>query len=89
MNKTRLIIKVEPSIKTSAQKAATLQGYKTVNEYIENMIERESQKIIQNHKTITLPNDVFDRFLEICNDADPPNKNLVAAAKFAKQIVIN
>lgn len=34
--------------------------------------------------SITLPNDVFDQFLAVCEEETQPNKTLLEAATFAK-----
>ena len=49
------------------------------------MIEKDADEVIREHESITLKDDVFDRFMAACEQADAPNEKLREAMEFAKE----
>ena len=56
-------MRVDETIKAAAEKAAALEGVKSLTEYVVRLIEKDSQRVIKEHESITLKDDVFDRFI--------------------------
>ena len=85
MATTRIDMRVDETIKAAAEKAAALEGMKSLTEYVVRLIEKDSQRVIREHKSITLEDDVFDRFIRACDAAQTPNKKLREARELARQ----
>lgn len=84
MATSRIDMRIDESVKAAAEKAAALEGMKSLTEYVVRLIEKDSQRIIKEHESITVENDVFDRFILACKTVKTPNKKLREAKKFAQ-----
>lgn len=85
MATTRIDMRIDETVKAAAEKAAALEGMKSLTDYIVQLIEKDSQRVIKAHGMIVLKEDVFDRFIQACNAADAPNQKLRKAKAFAKR----
>ncbi len=85
MATSRIDMRVDETIKASAEKAAALEGMKSLTEYVVQLIEKDAERVIKEHESITVKDDVFDRFIHACNAAKAPNKKLRDAYKLANQ----
>lgn len=85
MATSRIDMRIDNSIKAAAEKAAALKGMNSLTEYVVRLIENDAQQVIQEHESITVKDDVFDRFIRACESADAPNQVLQEAAAFAKR----
>lgn len=85
MATTRIDMRVDETIKAAAEKAAALEGMKSLTEYVVRLIEKDSQRVIKEHESITLEDDVFDRFIQACEAVQSPNQKLRAARELARQ----
>ena len=85
MASTRIDMRIDEAIKRTAEKAAALEGMKSLTEYISRLIERDAKRVLSEHEAITLEADVFDRFTAACDAAAAPNQKLLEARKFARQ----
>lgn len=84
MATSRIDMRIDESVKAAAEKAAALEGMKSLTEYVVRLIEKDSERVILEHDSITLKDDVFDRFLSACEAADAPNKKLREALAFTE-----
>jgi len=84
MSLSRIDMRIDESIKLTAEKAAALTGMKSLTEYIVRLIEKDAVKVIKKHEAIVLENDVFDRFMDACDAEEGPNKRLLDAVKFSR-----
>jgi len=84
MATSRIDMRIDESVKAAAEKAAALEGMKSLTEYVVRLIEKDSERVILEHDSITLKEDVFDRFLSACEAADAPNKKLREALAFTE-----
>ena len=82
---TRIDMRIDETLKAAAEKAAALQGQKSLTEYLVRLIEKDAKRVIKEHDSITLKDDVFDRFITACEAAKGPNKKLRKALKFAEE----
>lgn len=82
---TRIDMRLDEKIKTKAEKASALLGLKSLTEYIVRVIDENATQVIAQHESITVENDVFDRFMNACREARKPNKALLDAASFTKE----
>ena len=82
---TRIDMRIDETVKAAAEKAAALKGMKSLTEYVVRLIEKDAEAVIREHEAITLKDDVFDRFMMACEQADAPNEKLREAMEFAKQ----
>ncbi len=85
MATARLDMRLDKAIKTKAEKAIALLGLKSLTEYVVKLMDENATQVIAQHESITIENDVFDRFMEACDNAKKPNKALLEAASFARQ----
>ena len=85
MATSRIDMRVDETIKAAAEKAAALEGVKSLTEYVVRLIEKDSQRVIKEHESITLKDDVFDRFIRACDAAQAPYQKLRAARELARQ----
>lgn len=85
MATSRIDMRIDETVKAAAEKAAALEGMKSLTEYVVRLIEKDSQRIIKEHESVTVENDVFDRFILACNTAKAPNQKLRAAKKLAQR----
>jgi uncharacterized protein (DUF1778 family) len=84
MTTSRIDMRIDETIKLAAEKAAALEGMKSLTEYVVRLIEQDAERVIKEHEAITLKNDVFDRFMSACEAAETPNQKLRDAVEFAK-----
>lgn len=85
MATSRIDMRIDETIKAAAEKAAALEGMKSLTEYVVRLIEKDSQRVIKEHEAITLEDDVFDRFIQACEAAQAPNQKLREARDLARQ----
>ena len=85
MATSRIDMRVDETIKAAAEKAAALEGMKSLTEYVVRLIEKDSQRVIKEYESVTLKDDVFDRFILACDAAQAPNQKLREAREFARQ----
>ena len=84
MATSRIDMRIDERLKATAEKAAALKGMKSLTEYVVRLIERDAEQVIKEHESITVKDDVFDRFIAACDAAEAPNDRLREAMDFAK-----
>lgn len=84
MASARLDIRLDEDIKVKAEKASALLGLKSLTDYVVQLIDDNATQVIAEHENLTLEDDLFDRFMSACEQAEKPNNALLAAAEFAK-----
>jgi uncharacterized protein (DUF1778 family) len=90
MSSARLDMRLNEEIKIKAEKASALLGLKSLTDYVVQLIESNATQVIAQHESITVENDIFDRFMNACEEARPPdnalpNKDLLSAAAYTKK----
>lgn len=85
MATSRIDMRIDDAVKAAAEKAAALQGMKSLTEYVVRLIEKDAQRVIREHESIIVKNDVFDRFMSACEAADAPNKKLREAEAYTNK----
>ncbi len=85
MATARLDMRLDKEIKKKAEKASALLGLKSLTEYVVKLMDENATQVLAQYESITVENDVFDRFMEACENARKPNKALRDAAAFARQ----
>ena len=83
MVNARLDIRLDETIKAKVEKASALLG-SNVTSYLVNLMNKDADKVIASYESMTLGNDIFDRFMDACTKARKPNKALSDAAIFTK-----
>lgn len=86
MGTARIDIRVSEEIKRKIEKASVLSDSKSVTDYIVRLVEADATEVIKRHETMTVEKDVFDRFMEACENAEPPNQNLRDAVAFSESL---
>ena len=78
----RIDMRVDSDTKRLAERATAVCGYSSVTEFITSLIRENAPKVLQEHKSLCLTGEEFDRFIEICNDAErKPGKRILDTAK--------
>lgn len=85
MATSRIDMRIDSTVKAAAEKAAALQGMKSLTEYVVRLIKEDSERVIRTYNTVTLNEDVFDRFMKACEAAEAPNQRLRDALEFTKK----
>ena len=84
MATARMDFRLDEKIKARVERASALLGMKSTTEYVVSLIDENATKIIAKHESMTVKNDIFDRFMSACAEARKPNKALRDAAAFTK-----
>ncbi|MCK5786253.1 MAG: DUF1778 domain-containing protein [Candidatus Sabulitectum sp.] len=85
MATARLDIRLDDGVKRKAERAAALLGMRSLTEYIVKLMDEDSSKVISEYEELTLGNDSFDKFMEVCEAASEPVEYLRKAALTAKK----
>jgi uncharacterized protein (DUF1778 family) len=85
MPTSRIDMRIDDEIKAAVEKAAVLLGMKSLTEYIVRLIEKDARRVISEHESVVVKDDVFDRFMSACEAADAPNQKLRDARDYAKE----
>ena len=85
MATTRLDIRLDEAVKTKAEKASALLGKKSLTDYVVSLMDEDATRVIAQYETMVLDDDIFDRFLLACEEAEAPNQALKDAVAFAKE----
>lgn len=85
MATSRIDMRIDDAVKAAAEKAAALQGMKSLTEYVVRLIQKDAERVIREHESVTLEDDVFDRFMNACEAAETPNRKLRDALQFTKE----
>lgn len=84
MATSRIDMRIDEVLKSTAEKAAALKGMKSLTEYVVRLIEQDAKQVIKEHESMTLSDSVFDRFISACDKVEQPNKKLQDAVAFTK-----
>lgn len=85
MATSRLDMRLDEHIKAKAEKASVLLGHKSLTDYVVSILNENSTRVIAQYESMTVENDVFDRFMAACDKANKPNSALTNAVQFAKE----
>ncbi len=85
MTTARLDIRLNEEIKLRAEKASALLGLKSLTEYVVRLMDEDARRVLGEHETLTLKDDMFDRFMQACDQAQAPNQALLDALKLADE----
>ncbi len=85
MATTRFDMRLDEKVKAKAEKAAALLGLKSLTEYVVRLMDENASRVIAEHSSITVENDVFDRFMHACEEARKPNSALLEALAFTRE----
>jgi uncharacterized protein (DUF1778 family) len=76
--------RVDERIKAKVEKASALLGMKSTTQYVVNIMDANATKVIADHESITVKDDIFDLFMDACTKARKPNKALRDAVAFTR-----
>ncbi len=85
MATARLDIRLDEEIKAKAEKASALLGLKSLTEYVVRLMDEDASHVIAEHESITVEDNVFDKFIEACDKSESPSKALIEAVAFTKE----
>jgi uncharacterized protein (DUF1778 family) len=84
MATARMEFRVDERIKAKVEKASALLGMKSTTQYVINIMDANATKVIADHESITVKDDIFDLFMDACTKARKPNKALRDAVAFTR-----
>lgn len=85
MATARLDLRIDEDIKAKAEKASALLGLKSLTEYVTKLMDENASKVIAEHESIAVKDDIFDQFMAACENAKEPNDSLKAALHFTRE----
>jgi uncharacterized protein (DUF1778 family) len=85
MATARMDLRLDKKLKEKVEKASALTGAKSMTDYVISIMEKEATKDINRYESMTVKNDIFDRFMDACEKAGKPDKALSDAAEFTKK----
>jgi len=85
MATTRMELRLDEKIKARVTRASALLGMRSTTEYVVSLMDEDATKVIAEHESITVKDDIFDRFMEACVKTRKPNKALRDAVVFTKK----
>lgn len=85
MTTARLDMRLDADIKSKAEKASAILGYKSLTEYVVKLVDQNATEVITEYDTMVLEDDLFDTFWTACDKASKPNQALLDAAEYSKQ----
>ncbi|MES9883379.1 MAG: DUF1778 domain-containing protein [Sedimenticola sp.] len=85
MATARFDMRLDEEVKEKAEKASALLGLKSLSEYVVKLMDADATRVIAEHQSMAVENDVFDRFMRACGKAQEPNKALQEAAEFTRK----
>lgn len=85
MATARLDLRLDLEIKQKAEKASALLGMRSLTEYVVHLMDEDASRVIAQHESITVSDDVFDRFMLACENAKQPNNALREALTFTRK----
>ena len=88
MATARIDMRLDEEVKAKAEKASALLGMKSLTEYLVRLMDDNATQVIAKHESMVVENDIFDRFLNACEDAARPNQALVDAAARTRELGI-
>jgi uncharacterized protein (DUF1778 family) len=85
MATARLDMRLDLKIKEKAEKASALLGMRSLTEYIVRLMDEDASKVIAQHESMAVGDDVFDHFMHACENARQPNQALRDAVTFTRE----
>lgn len=88
MATARFDMRLDEKVKAKAEKASALLGMKSLTEYVVRLMDENATQVISEHGSIVVEDDIFDRFLNACEETSKPNQALGDAANLTKELGI-
>ena len=85
MATARLDLRLDSKVKSKIEKASALLGVSTLTEYIVRVMDEDASRVIEQHESMSLEGDLFDRFFAACDNSVGPNKALLDAKSFTEE----
>ena len=85
MATARLDLRIDEDIKAKAEKASALLGLKSLTEYVAKLMDENASKVIAEHESIAVKDDIFHQFMAACENAKEPNDSLKSALNYTSE----
>jgi len=76
----RLDMRLQPSLKRDAERAAALIGARSLTEFVVQAIREKTIAVLEEKEQITLSGKAFDDFMVVCEHDSAPGSALKQAA---------
>lgn len=77
----RLEMRVDPTLKAAAERAAVLSGARSLTEFVIEAIREKASAVVANHERLRLTDQDFDHFFAACLVDNEPSKRLREATQ--------
>ena len=84
MATARMDLRLDETVKAKAAKASALLGMRSTSEYVASVMNEHATKVIEQHESMTMKDNVFDVFIDACIKVHKPNKALRDAVIFSE-----
>ena len=84
MATARMDLRLDETVKAKAAKASALLGMRSTSEYVASVMNDHATKVIEQHESMTMKDNVFDVFIDACIKVHKPNKALRDAVIFSE-----
>ena len=82
LQRERLSIRIPAETKRRIEKAAGISR-QSLTDYVRSTLDQASAQLLEQHQTITLSSEAFDRFISALDIVEPPNEVMrKAVARF-------
>ncbi|NHB95042.1 hypothetical protein BB987_15575 [Photorhabdus temperata] len=82
---SKIRFRLDEEIKSEAEKSSALLGMKSLTEYVVHLMQRDANQVMSEYERMTIKGDIFDHFVNACEQAKKPNKALLNAVAFTKE----
>jgi len=84
MASARMDLRLDEAVKAKAAKASALLGMRSTSEYVASIMNEHATRVIEQHESITVKDNIFDIFIDACTKVRKPNKALRDAVIFSE-----
>lgn len=85
---TRLNLRIDPQLRCDIERATSMVGTRSVNEFVAQALREKTRAVLQMHNRILLDNQVFDEFFAACEQEKVPSQGLHDAARLTDKLGI-
>ncbi|WP_026959825.1 DUF1778 domain-containing protein [Aliagarivorans taiwanensis] len=82
----RFEMRLDDKLRRKAEKASALLGRNSLTEYVVRLLEADVERVISEHESFSVREDIFTQFMAACEQPAKPNAKLQSAfARYKEQ----
>ena len=82
---TRLDMRLNSRVKSMAERASALLGKASLTDYVVSLVEADAQRVIDSYANMAVEDNLFDAFMDACENVRQPNKALLDAVAYTRE----